>query len=718
MKMNFNKRFYIIGAALLFYAGCIWIQSFRTLVIHGDAYRSKVDRLRFEAKPIQPIRGFIFAEGGELLAGSLPEYDVYLDFHSTTVPDANGKINIPSDTIYKYFGPNGAGSKALANAFSNNAKNVKSASRFGDEILRAYKQRKGNFLVLRALPYMDYKHLRQQPYFNKIRYKCGIRTEERAHRYRPYGEKRMASATIGTVYAKSGTDSTQQAGHGLRGIEKGFDEYLAGKPGLGYMQKIRRSFTNVTIEPPIDGANVHTTIDVEMQEILDYELNKRILELHAAEGWAAFLEVKTGKIKAISNLRREGDHCVEDYNHLYEDLVDPGSTFKTVSYMIMLDDGKVKPEDIFDTGNYDNNNPTPWVYHTQKIRDDHAVGRATMDELIVQSSNIGVAKATTTAYEKDPQRYLDAIEAIGFLNDRALNDSDRAEIKRVGYLKHLDLRKEFPGAKAARHRQTTGSAWHKASLAQISYGYETQIPGIYMLQFYNAIANNGKLVRPYIVDHVEKDGNVLYEQETTVINKKICSKETLKAVRHALEGVVDHGTAAGRPKGHPKGYLEAVKTDKVKIAGKTGTAQRYNPVTRNYSGAGHNVSFVGYFPADEPEYCGIVVINSFGSGIANAGGGFMAGPVFRHFAERVYALHCHRTMKDIQPDSIDHEPAIKRTADLATVIPGKVPDVRGMGARDALLMLESAGFHYVDIKGTGKVVSITNNSGSITINLK
>lgn len=715
-SLGYRQRFFLIGAALLLYAGIIWVQAWSTLIVHGEAYRNKVDKLQFRTKAIQPIRGFIFADGGELLAGSLPEYDVRLDFRSTTEPNIRGKVNIPSDTIAAYFGPNGAGSFALANAFSDKSRNTKSPARAGEEVRKAYKSRQANFLALRKLPYLDYKHLRQQPYFNKSRYQNGIYTEERAHRYRPYGDSRMASATIGSVYAKDGADTTQLAGHGLRGIEKGFDEYLAGKPGLGFRRLVRKRITDVTIEAPVDGANVHTTIDVEMQEILDYELNKRIIELHAAEGWAAFMEVKTGKIRAISNLRREGDHCVEDHNHLFEDLADPGSTFKTVSYMVMLDDGKIRPDTVINTGNFEND-PHEWMHHGKAIRDDHPVGKTTAEELIVQSSNIGIAKAVVGAYGNDPQRYLDKIEEIGFLNDRALTDSDRAEIKSVGYLKHLDFRREFPNALAARHRQTSSKTWSKVSLAQISYGYENQIPGIYMLQFYNAIANDGKLIRPYIVDYVEKDGDVLYRQKTTVINKKICSKSTLKAVRHALEGVVDHGTAAGRPRSHPKGPLEAVKTDRVKIAGKTGTAQRRN-LQGGYTGAGHNVSFVGYFPADEPEYCGIVVINSYGSGIANAGGGFMAGPVFRHFAERVFALHCHRTLKDIVADSTDVAPHVKREADLAEVVPGVVPNVKGMGARDALLMLESAGFHSVNIHGTGTVVAQTQSAGTITLTLK
>ncbi|MDO4497477.1 MAG: penicillin-binding transpeptidase domain-containing protein, partial [Bacteroidales bacterium] len=398
-----------------------------------------------------------------------------------------------------------------------------------------------------------------------------------------------------------------------------------------------------------------------------------------------------------------------------------------VSYMILLENGKITPDTLIDTGNYDKAHPVHWQYYSQTIRDDHPVGKQTADECIVQSSNIAVAKMTTGAYASNPQAYLDEIDKIGFLDDHALTDSDRVLLKRNGYVPQEGLKREFPGIRSSRHRQITGKSWSKVSLAQISYGYETQIPGIFMLQFYNAIANDGKLVRPYIVDHVEKDGKVTYEQETTVINKKICSKKTLAAVRHALEGVVEHGTAAGRPKGHPRGYLPGAKSDKLKIAGKTGTAQRYNPVTKSYYGAGHNVSFIGYFPADEPEYCGIVVINSYGSGISAAGGGYMAGPVFRNFAEQVYARNLTKKLSQLPKDTLKSSPKVKRglaaptqmvlnkldlevdsyvdgCVDVNNAKAGIMPNVVGMGANDALLMLEASGFKNVTVNGYGKVV--------------
>lgn len=725
----------VIFMLLFVYGMVIWYNAYQTLMVHGTDYRSKA--LHLEVTTIEPARGFIFADGGEMLAGSLPEYDIFLDFKSTTRPDANGKINIPKQVVEEFFGPGGKGSKALAHAYSNPERNTKSPDEFGQKVLKAYSQKKGHELILRALPYLDYKRLRKQPYFEMRASLNGLLIDKRAHRYRPYGERRMAAATIGTVYTKNGKDSTEVAGHGLRGIEKGFDKWLAGIPGEAINRPIRRHKTNVTIRPAENGANVHTTINVEMQEILDEELAKRIIQLHAAEGWAAFMEVKTGKIKAISNMRRVSeDQCEEDHNHLFEDLTDPGSTFKTVSYMILLENGKITPDLMVDTENYDNDHPHHWQYHTKLIKDDHAIGKQTADEAIVQSSNIAVAKMTTAAYEKNPQEFLDAVRELGFLCDRNLTDEDKAEIDKNGHVAKPEFIHEFPLARAARYRRVGDISWSKVSLAQISYGYETQIPGIYMLQFYNAIANNGKLVRPYIVDYVEQDGDVLWEQETTVINDHICSHKTLAQVRHALEGVVEHGTAAGRPKGHPRGPLPGVKSDKVKIAGKTGTAQRYNPQTKSHSGAGHNVSFVGYFPADAPEYCGIVVINSYGSGIAKAGGGFMAGPVFRNFAEQVYARNCRKELKEMPADSVSYYPQIKKgyntsielvldkfdidrdslKTDFAVIsdaIKGVMPDVRNMGAEDALLLLETAGFRDIQISGYGKVISQNPSRGTI-----
>jgi cell division protein FtsI (penicillin-binding protein 3) len=716
--------------AAIAYIAVISYQSFHTIVVDGEHYRKRVSHLRIDSVQIRQIRGFIFSDNNELLAGSLPEYDLYLDFYSTTKQEGKKPMNIPPRVIDSLFTPDGGGSRAVAEISGHRH----SAAEYAKGVHKAYARRDPSYPLLRTVSYMDYKRLLKMPYFSMGRNRSGLIPKERAHRYRPYGERRMASCVIGDVYAGKDTVITidgeryRYLGVGRSGLELACDSLLRGRPGWGYKKKIRSRLLEVTQVQPIHGANVHTTLNVEMEDILDRALAKRICDLHAAGGWAAVMEVETGKIKAISNLRRISDsECIEDHNHLFEDLVDPGSTFKTISYMVLLDQGKITPETVVDTRNTAQS-PGTFNYHGKQIRDDHPVGVVTADEAICQSSNIAVAMLTTQAYEHDPKAYLDAIDKMKILDD-------------------LDLRGEFPKAQRARKRTVGDRSWSAVSLGQICYGYETQIPGIYLLNFYNAIANGGRLMRPYIVDYVEKDGDIIYRQSPKTINRKICKSETLKAVQHALLGVVEHGTAAGKP------GLPGARSNKVLIAGKTGTAQRW--ANGSFSGNGHNVSFVGYFPADKPKYTCIVVINTQGSGYGRPGGGYMAGPVFRTLAEEIYALHCRRSVKELPRDTMHafypsvkggiaadldyvldkldlsanlncnkHDVAVaeplevdeqhykvKYGIDRRKITPGTVPNVHGMGASDALFLLEQAGLK-VGISGTGQVVSQSLPAGS------
>ena len=296
------------------------------------------------------------------------------------------------------------------------------------------------------------------PFFSKNRNHIGMFSEDRPNRKRPYGERRMAASTIGGVFP---TDTFRivngvrrnMKGHGRNGLEQTFDSLLNGEPGIGFTQKVKLYRQTIVQREPVDGADVYTTLDMEMQRILDFELNKRILELNAAGGWAAVMETKTGKIKAISNLQRRGDYCVEDYNHFVMDLYDPGSTFKTVSYTVLLDDGKITPDTEVDTGNT-HDHPSSWNYHGKEIRDDHPVGKVTADEAMVQSSNISLAKLTTGAYDRNPQRYLDLIDKMKIFED-------------------LHLNVEFQGAQRPRNRKVGDATWSRVSLGQISYGQPT-----------------------------------------------------------------------------------------------------------------------------------------------------------------------------------------------------------------------------------------------------
>lgn len=730
---GYGVRIGIILGILLIYIGAIFFKTTQTIVVDREHYQQRINGLRKDSVRITQLRGVIYSESGEMIAASLPEYDVYLDFRNKdqdyykVVYDStkNKKVRIPikllpKDTIDYYFADNGPAAQYLHQLSPR-----KSAAEHARGVRQAYKAGSKRYLLLRAVSYLDYKQMcNSAPFFSKNRNHIGLLAEERPHRQRPFGERRMASSTIGGVFPadtfriEDGVKINYK-GRGRNGLEQTFDSLLAGKEGIGFTQRIRNRRVTIVEREPEDGADVYTTLDMEMQTILDYELNKRILELQAAGGWAAVMEASTGKIKAISNLKRQGDACYEDYNHFVMDLYDPGSTFKTVSYMVLLDDEKITPETMVNTGNT-HDNPSSWNYHGKEIRDDHPVGTVTADEAMVQSSNISLAKLTTGAYDSNPQRYLDLIEKTRIFEDLGLNV-------------------EFQGAQRPRNRKVGDATWSKVSLGQISYGYETRIPGMYILNFYNAIANNGKLMRPYIVSKVVKDGNVVYEREPEVINSSICKKSTLQAIRHALEGVVEHGTA--QTKWNSNGiYQQGAKSQKLKIAGKTGTAQRY--ANGSYSGNGHYVSFAGYFPAEAPQYTCVVVIDARpGGNFGRPGGGYMAGPVFRNFAEQVYARSCFRSLKDVTPDSANvanhglyprakrgpemvtqrviaelelakvHDQLGIRNASTSNVTPGHVPDASGMGAVDALFLLENAGLR-VNIVGRGKVVSQSLPAGS------
>lgn len=736
-----TSRFLIVMGFLLAYVAFIITCTVQTTVVNREHYQKLVGGLRRDSVPIPQMRGMIYSETGDMIAASLPQYDIYFDFREvkntvtkTIVDTINGKaekkrINVPilpKDTIDYYFGPNGPAAKYMEKL------GKKKAAEYGQAVRNAYTKGDGRFLALRGISYLEKKFLFESaPFFCKNKNHIGCFAEERPHRYRPYGDHRLGASTIGGVYASDhfveDTDSHAQVnlkGHGLNGLEKTFDSYLSGEVGLGFTQRVRNRRATIVQKEPVDGADVYTTLDMEMQTLLDYELNKQIVFLQAVGGWAAVMETKTGKIKAISNLKREGDHCVEDYDHFVQDRYDPGSTFKTVSYMVLLDDEKITPEETVDTENTEEH-PGTMNYHGKIIRDDHPVGVVSAEKAMEQSSNISLAKLTTRAYEHDQQRYLDLIYNTRIFDDMHLNE-------------------EFEGALAPRKRSTKDKTWSKVSLGQVSYGYELQIPGMYILNFYNALANGGRLMRPYIIDRVVKEGEVLFHREPEVINSSICKKSTIEDVHRALLRVVESGTARTEWRSDGSILRNGVKSKKLKIAGKTGTAQRY--ANGNYNSEnGHYVSFAGYFPADAPEYTCLVVIETRPVGkFRNPGGGYMAGPVFRNFAEQVYARSCTRPISELKADtaSVNHHgmyPKAKRgpealTADaisglgldkhydqldvrtvaLTNVMQGRVPNVIGMGAIDATFMLESVGLQ-VTILGRGTVIGQSIDAGTACV---
>jgi cell division protein FtsI (penicillin-binding protein 3) len=491
---------------------------------------------------------------------------------------------------------------------------------------------------------------------------------------------------------------------GYTGLEGAYEQYLKGKEGISYRENLSgRWVSRIEIEPQ-DGMDIITTLNIKLQDIAESALLQN-LEKHSADwGTAILMEVKTGEIKAIANLGRENGAYTENYNYGLgnQGSYEPGSTFKLISLMAAMEDGLTDTSTVYDTGN------GVWKYRNRTIYDSDyrygGHGELTVKQIFEKSSNVGVAKIITKAYEKNPEKFVDRIYGFG------LNKPLELELKGEGkpYFK-------YPG----------DSDWWGTTLAWMSYGYESKMTPLQILTFYNAVANNGCMVKPRLVREIRENGVLIRQFKTEVLNPMITTRETIGKAQKMLEGVCELGT--GRSLQNPW----------FNIAGKTGTAQ-ISSGTGGYVKGMYLASFAGYFPADNPRYSLIVTINNPRGGVFY--GGSVAGPVFKEIAERVFAasnLFEDPVDESETPETpelpeikkgttenilrVAHELKIgniggKAGSGMASIknsdgklllntvdIPsGKVPDVRGMGASDAVFILENAGLQ-VKIKGTGKV---------------
>jgi len=639
---------------------------------------------------VKPKRGNIFAADGRLLASSIPTYYVYMDLRVPALQLEGGKLfreNIDSLSI------------GLAQFFGE-----KTAGGYKMMIQKAYNDRKGELqLYPKRISYSQLKDLRKLPLFRLGRNKSGLITKEYVRRVKPFGS--LASRTIGDVYA-------DEVKGGRSGIEGSFNDELVGIAGVSTRQKVANKYIETIEVEPVDGLDVYTTLDIEIQDIVERALRDTIEDLGARSGCVVVMEVKTGEIKAMVNLDRneETGTYYEGKNHALSDEVEPGSTFKIASLMAVLDEGIVKKTDYFDTGN-------GLFPIGGRVMKDHnhskgGYGRLRVDEIIHASSNVGTSKMVMKSFEAHPERYVEK------LYDFKLNDSLPIQMKGIArpWIKHPKKDKDL---------------WYKTSLAWMSIGYETKMPPIYTLTFYNAIANGGTMVKPLFVKNIKRNGEIVKTYETEVLKSAICKPTTLKDVQEIMLGVLEgkYGTA------------KRVRSNIVRIAGKTGTAQISQGSLGYKSGqTKHNVSFCGYFPADNPEYTCIVVLTA-PNGLPSGGG--MAGSIFKKVAERIVLLKSSWTPEKMANDTVRHYaylPEIKNgnSGALKTVVneltipmenpgmngwikqkesdgqrlsldtykiqKGLIPDVSGMGAKDAFYLLGNLGLK-VKLNGRGKVVA-------------
>jgi cell division protein FtsI (penicillin-binding protein 3) len=485
-----------------------------------------------------------------------------------------------------------------------------------------------------------------------------------------------------------------------------YDSLLRGSAGYQVTRRQAGRWVNIPVEPASQGDDVKTTIDLRMQDVVNKALSSELTRTEAAYGTVILMEVKTGQVKAIANLERDAYGIYTERassNHAVSDLMEPGSTFKTASIMVALEDGVCTLDEWVETGD------GIYRYGGRDLRDHNynkgGYGTITVRKAMEESSNIGVAKIILKGYENNPEKYVEGLYRLGLMED---------------------LQIELPGAERPKIRKPSDKNryWSKTSLPWMSFGYETQIPPIYTLAFYNAIANDGKMMRPYFVTDIMKDGKSIESFEPTVIKKSICSDKTLEAIRDVLRSVVVNGT--GKP----------ANSAFIPIAGKTGTAQVAE--NGNY-GNGHAVSFAGYFPADKPEYSCIAVIRRPRKGYPS--GGTMSGGVVKAIAEGIYAETTRIVVDKMKVDSaavltphpkaglgvvltdvldefdIDvHKGEVSSPWVLASVEgdavklsninlhDGLVPRAIGMGAKDALYLLENAGLR-VSLEGKGRVTA-------------
>jgi cell division protein FtsI (penicillin-binding protein 3) len=682
------------------------------------------ERTRIPNRRINPNRGNIYASDGRLMATSFPRYRIFMDFRGDAIDTLaflqkpkRLKGRTPDSAAIAEARKNGVDSLAfyLSHKFKRD-ENI-----FKKQLKEAFRRKMGRYLVYdKRISYADLKEIKQFPFIRLGKNKSGFIEETFVERQHPFGS--LASRTIGDVYA--GLDSMGRT-QGRNGLELQYDSMLRGKPGLKAIRREAGVWREKPIEEAVDGMDIRTTIDIEIQDITEKTLLNELRRTNAESGTIVVMEVKTGEIKAITNMGRTSSGYGEDRNRAVADLLEPGSTFKMASVMVALEDGVCRPDDMVDTGNgiYD------YLKNGKPIRDHNAnkggYGRITVEEAIRQSSNIGIAKVILKGYEHEPAKYIDGL-------------------KRIGLMENLHV--GIPGAGRSVIRKPEDKGWSKASLPWMSFGYGALIPPIYTLAFYNAIANNGKMMRPMFVKEIMQDGKTIERFSPEVVKASICSSKTLKIVQDMLVGVVEQGT--GTPAHSPY----------IRIAGKTGTAQIAEG--GSYKGTGHLVSFAGYFPADQPVYSCIAIIRRPSPSFYPSGG-VMSGGVVRNVAEKMYAAHARFDVRKLETDPLATLlPASKagegkavqqilNELDIKTdnkdmkspwvvasvnenkvklndinIREGLVPRVIGMGAKDAIYLLENCGLQ-VSLSGMGSVVSQSIQPGqqitgrqTITITLR
>lgn len=673
--MNIKKsiliRVRIAFLCVLIFALCVAAKIGHIQIAEGAKWAKMGEDLAFDYKTVKATRGNIYSDNGSLLATSLPFYKVALD--PTIVKDEFFKRDIDSLGLL------------LSKYYKDKSK---------EDYIRLIKDARSagkRYMIVnrKQINYQSKKMMESWPIFREGKFRGGVIFEKIDVRYRPFSN--LSRRTIGFV---------NENGNGA-GLEYSFNQALGGQHGEALFQKIPGGEWMPVFDgnnkKAIDGYDIQTSLDINLQDVAETSLYNAMHEHQADEGTVVVMEVKTGEIKAISNLSREGESYYEKYNHAVGGLFEPGSTFKLVSMMALLEETSIELTDSINTGNGE------YTFYRQKVRDSHegGYGRISIQQAFELSSNVAMAKLVDKHFGIKPKEFLEYTDKLKLAKPLGL---------------------QISGELYPKITRPDDKSWSGITLPWMAYGYGFEISPLHTLTLFNAIANEGKMIKPKFVKAIKLADEVIQEFETETLNDAVCSGETLEKLKILLEGVVQNGTAKN------------LKNPHLKIAGKTGTAQ----ILENGRYAKKYItSFVGYFPAEAPKYSAIVLIKN-PKGWQQYGNS-VAGPVFKDIADNIYSrdLQLHKAMEEkqvleagvfptiragnqqeltmlcnelgISNHSATEEEWIKASKDANSVtwkknpvVKDRVPDVVGMSFRDAIYLLEKSGLRVVH-EGKGRV---------------
>lgn len=680
IKRSILLRVRVAFLFIVLFAISVVIKTGHIQFVEGEKWAAMGERISFDYKRVKATRGNIYSDNGSLLATSLPFYKVAFDATQPKDEIFNKKVDSLAYHLSRFFGD-----KSKTD-YKNMLKDARATNK--------------QYVILsrKRINYQEKKMMMEWPIFREGRWRGGAIFEKIDVRYHPFAN--LSRRTVGYI-----NENDKGAG-----LEYSFNEQLGGQDGYAYYQKIAgghwKPVFDATNVKAIDGLDLQTTLDINLQDVSETALHKAMVQHNADDGLVVVMDVKTGEVKAISNLSSNGrGGFSEKFNFATGQVFEPGSTFKLVTMIALLEDSPVELTDSVDTGNGSFN------FYNKTVRDheEGGLGMVTLQEAFEHSSNVAMAKLVDKHFGLRPQKFVDYLDK--------LKQSEPLGIQILG---EQPPKIKRPGEKG----------WSGISLPWLSHGYGLETTPLHTLALYNAVANNGVMIKPIFVKSIKKADEDEQIFETEVLNKSICSGKTLDRLKLLLEGVVENGTAKN------------IKGTHYRIAGKTGTAQilekgRY---TKKYI-----TSFVGYFPAHDPKYSAIVLIKNprgwyqYGSSVA--------APVFKEIADNIYSrdINLHQPMdikkfavQEVLPviraghqqeltllcnelgisnHSQTEEEWVRSTRNGSGVNWKKaqaskelVPDVMGMTFRDAIFLLENSGLH-VSYEGKGRVVKQSLTAG-------